>query len=103
MQYRVFCTDEARELIPAVVHRDNTARPQVVYRDRDPWLHDLLTEYGRLTGVECLVNTSLNVKGRPIVNTYEDAVNEFRNRDIRLVSLPHEAWSLPDPKAKYLI
>jgi carbamoyltransferase len=95
MQYRVDCTEEAQELLPAICHRDNSARPQVVYQEDDPWLHELLVEYGRRSGVECLINTSLNKRKKPICNTYEDVRREMRGKELDVVCLPHEAWSPP--------
>lgn len=80
MQYRVECTDQARELVPGVVHRDGSSRPQVVEARHDPWLYDLLAEFGKLYGVECLVNTSLNGRGMPICHTAADAMADFGGR-----------------------
>jgi len=77
MQYRNFCTPLARELIPAVVHNDNSARVQVLERKDNPWLYDVLIEVGKKTGAECLINTSLNGPGKPISNTAEDARKEM--------------------------
>ena len=90
MQYRCECTEEAQKELPAIVHKDNSARPQVVYKEKDPWLHSLLVEYGRLTGHECVINTSLNGKGKPICNTYQDAVEDFSGKDIKLVSINYK-------------
>jgi predicted NodU family carbamoyl transferase len=90
MQYKCDCTEEAQKELPAIVHKDNSARAQVVYKEKDPWLHALLVEYGRLTGHECMINTSLNGKGKPICNTYQDAVDDFKNKDIELVSINYK-------------
>lgn len=103
MQYRVTCTPIANEICPAICHIDNTARPQIVYRDKDPWLHTLLQEYGRLSGVECLINTSLNAAGKPICNTYEDARRELRGKELELISIAHNAWEPPAEKNKLLM
>jgi predicted NodU family carbamoyl transferase len=102
MQYRCFCKPLAKKLTPAVVHTDNSVRPQVVYPERDPWMHDLLVKVGKLTGVECLINTSLNAKNKPICNTYEDARRELRGTEVEIVSLPHEAWEMPITKNKLM-
>jgi len=91
MQYRVMCNEEARRLLPVVVHRDLSSRPQVVYKDKDPWMHRLLVRYGELTGVECLVNTSLNKAGKPICNTYEDAQEDMKGKPVELISIAHPA------------
>jgi carbamoyltransferase len=87
MQYKVKCKEETQKELPAVVHKDNSARPQVVCENCDPWLHDLLVEYGKLTGHECMINTSLNSKGKPICNTYQDAMDDFKNKNIPLISI----------------
>jgi carbamoyltransferase len=68
---------EWRERIPAVVHVDGTARLQTVTEDTNPRLYRLLKEFDALTGVPVLVNTSFNVKGEPIVETPQDAINCF--------------------------
>lgn len=80
MQYKVECTDEARRLLPAIVHKDGSARPQVVYKSDDPWLHKLLTDYGEISGVECLINTSLNGKNKPICNTFYDVMQDLDSK-----------------------
>jgi carbamoyltransferase len=68
---------EWRERIPAVVHVDGTARLQTVTEDTNPRLYRLLKEFDALTGVPVLVNTSFNVKGEPIVERPQDAINCF--------------------------
>jgi carbamoyltransferase len=90
MQYKCECTEEAQKELPAIVHKDNSARPQVVYKENDPWLHSLLVEYGKLTGHECMINTSLNGKGKPICNTYQDAIDDFEGKDIKIVSITYK-------------
>ncbi|MCZ2523485.1 carbamoyltransferase N-terminal domain-containing protein [Streptomyces sp. HB2AG] len=52
------------ERVPAVVHLDGTARLQTVNAAQDPFLHQVLVEYERLSGVPVLCNTSANHKGR---------------------------------------
>lgn len=61
------------EAIPAVTHVDGTGRLQTVSRRANPLYYDLINEFFRLTGVPVVVNTSMNVRGEPIVNTPEQA------------------------------
>jgi carbamoyltransferase len=68
---------EWRDRIPAIVHVDGTARVQTVREATNPMLYRLLKEFEALTGVPVLINTSFNVKGEPIVETPQDAVNCF--------------------------
>ncbi len=70
-------TDFAKEEIPAVVHVDGTVRPQIVEKEASPLYHELITEFEKLTGVPCLLNTSFNIKGEPIVCTPHDAIRTF--------------------------
>jgi carbamoyltransferase len=65
------------ERIPSACHTDGTARVQTVDARHSPRFHSLLREFGRLTGVPVLINTSFNVRGEPIVCTPRDAVEAF--------------------------
>lgn len=59
--------------IPAVVHVDNTARPQIIRRSENPLYYDILNTFKTLTDLPVLVNTSFNVHEEPIVNAPEEA------------------------------
>lgn len=61
------------DLFPAIAHFDNTARLQTVSRVQNPVLYDLLACFHDKTGCPLLLNTSLNIKGEPLVNVWEDA------------------------------
>jgi carbamoyltransferase len=68
---------EWRDRISAVVHVDGTARVQTVRKETNDVLYRLLKEFEALTGVPVLVNTSFNIKGQPIVETPNDAMQCF--------------------------
>lgn len=70
MQFTVAAKDKA--LIPAAVHVDNTCRLQTVNYKQNPLLYSILYEYNKLTGIPVLINTSLNIKNRPLLNDYMD-------------------------------
>jgi carbamoyltransferase len=70
MQYAIKCLKP--DLIPAVVHKDGTSRVQTVNKDQHPGLYAVLSEWYKLTGVPVLLNTSLNIKGQPILNDWKD-------------------------------
>jgi len=71
------CTEEKRQRVPAVVHADQTLRPQTVSASANPLYHQLLSEFGKLTGEPLLLNTSLNVMGEAICTTPRDAIRCF--------------------------
>jgi carbamoyltransferase len=70
-------TTEKRGLVPAVVHVDGTLRPQTVKRDTNPRFYDLIKHFGDLTGEYLVLNTSLNIKGEPIVCHPREAIRCF--------------------------
>lgn len=68
---------DARAKVPAVVHKDGTGRLQTVERAWNPRYWCLIDAFKRRTGVPLLLNTSLNVMGKPIVHDIEDALTLF--------------------------
>jgi carbamoyltransferase len=64
-------------LLPAVTHVDGTARPHVVFRETNERLYRLLQEFKMITGTGCVLNTSFNLSGEPIVETPADAYGAF--------------------------
>lgn len=72
-------TDKARKHIPAIVHANDTSRLQTVNQFQNPFMHDVLRAFARRTGVPVLINTSLNVKGKPICGTPDMALDCLAN------------------------
>ncbi len=70
------------EKIPAVTHVDGTGRLQTVSKDTNSLYYDLITEFYKITDVPVLINTSMNVRGEPIVNTPEQAYNMIIKTDM---------------------
>lgn len=68
--------------IPAVTHVDGTGRLQTVSKESNPLYYDLISEFYRLTKIPVLINTSMNVKGEPIVNTPQEAFNMLLKTDM---------------------
>ena len=61
------------ELFPAIVHKDGTSRVQTVAKDCGSGVRELLEKWYVVTGCPMLLNTSLNIKGEPVVNDRSDA------------------------------
>jgi carbamoyltransferase len=80
---------EGKRVIPSVTHVDNSARLQTVTREESPLYYDLIAEFGRLTGVPVVINTSFNVRGEPIVCTPKDAYLCFMRTDMDHLVLGH--------------
>jgi carbamoyltransferase len=59
-------------IFPAIVHHDGTSRVQTVPNDGSG-IRELLEKWYLLTGCPMLLNTSLNIRGEPMVNDRNDA------------------------------
>lgn len=68
--------------IPAVVHADGTARPQTVKQETNPRYWKLITAFGKLTGDPVLLNTSMNIKGEPMICHPREAIRCFYDSGI---------------------
>ena len=75
MQYTALCKHPLE--FPAIVHADGTSRVQTVSKTDSPDFYNFLQEWYRETGCPMVLNTSLNIKGKPMVNTRQDAM-EFQ-------------------------
>jgi carbamoyltransferase len=73
MQYTPRCLKP--DIIPSVVHVDGTSRVQTVNAMQHPGLYAVLEKFYKETGVPILLNTSLNIKGQPLLNDEDDIKN----------------------------
>lgn len=73
--------------IPGVTHVDNTCRVQTV-SENIPHIHKLLTAFKQLTDSSVLLNTSFNLAGEPLVDSFEDALRTFNNSEIDVLWIP---------------
>lgn len=74
--------EDKHAVIPAVTHEDGTGRVQTVTEEHSPRYYGVIREFGKITGVPVVINTSFNVRGEPIVCTPRDAYNTFVNTGI---------------------
>jgi carbamoyltransferase len=68
---------EKREVIPAVTHVDGTGRVQSVTPEGNAAFHAVIDAFRARTGVPVVLNTSYNLRGEPIVNTPEQAIEDY--------------------------
>ncbi len=90
MPYMITVVDvrpEHRAALPAITHVNGSARLQTVSQKDNSDFHRLLGAVGRATGREMVLNTSFNVKGQPIVNTPEEAIETFLGTGIEYLFL----------------
>jgi len=71
MQYTADCIQP--DLLPGICHYDNTSRVQTVNKNDNPMFRKILERWYERSGCSVLMNTSLNIKGEPLVNSWNDA------------------------------
>ena len=81
-----------RERIPAVVHIDGSARPQLIRRADNPLYFDILAAFKARTALPTLVNTSFNVHEEPIVNRPEECLRALRDGRVDFVTTADGVW-----------
>ena len=64
---------EWHKKIPSVTHVDGSGRVQTITKEQNKLYHGVIKEFGNLTGIPILINTSFNIRGEPIVCNYKDA------------------------------
>jgi carbamoyltransferase len=82
-----------RERIPAVVHIDGSARPQIIRRADNPLYFDILAAFAARTGLPVLVNTSFNVHEEPIVNRPEECLKALLDGRVDFVTTADAVWT----------
>jgi len=69
--------EEWKTKTPDAVHVDGTVRPQAVSAATNPRYHRLISEFEKLSGLPCVINTSLNRRGEPMILSPKDALSMF--------------------------
>jgi len=102
MQYAMDSYENAIEQVPAIIHADNTCRIQTVTQEQNKHFYNLISCFFEKTGVPMLMNTSFNLGGEPLVETFEHAIHTLKNSMIEYLYLP-EIETLVTVKNKKLI
>ena len=80
-------SDYFAQKCPAVNHVDNTARPQVISIDDDPFMHSLLSRWQEVSGEIALINTSFNAHEEPIVCDTRDVLRALESEMVDVIAL----------------
>lgn len=84
MSFSTHVKMEYQQQLASVTHVDFTARLQTVNKEDNQWLYNLLKDM-ESTGLPVLLNTSFNIKGKPILNSIEDALHVLDNTQLDYV------------------
>ena len=90
MTSTISCSDIFANACPAVTHVDQSARPQVIQKEDDPFMWNVLKKWEELSGEMALVNTSFNAHEEPIVCSAEDCIASLKAGMIDVLYLGNE-------------
>ncbi len=85
--------EEYRAQLPSITHVDGTARIQTVNHTQNPFIHALLKEFEKLSGMPIILNTSYNPAGEPILNFCEVGLKMLDETDMDLVIIENTVFS----------
>jgi len=85
LEYMSYAPKVKVDTLPSITHVDGTARLQTVTEESHPDFYELLTEFGKLSETNVLLNTSFNIRGYPILSTIEDALYALNNTQMDYV------------------
>ena len=88
MQYAMDAYGNAIEQVPAIIHADNTCRIQTIIQEQNEHFYNLISCFFEKTGVPMLMNTSFNLGGEPLVETFDHAIHTLKNSMIEYLYLP---------------
>ena len=83
MQFTAKC--KFPDKYPAICHVDGTSRVQTINRKENPGYYDMIKRFYKKTGCPMVLNTSLNIKGQPIVNTKQDGKDFEKHYGVRVL------------------
>jgi len=95
--FMIFCfqvREEKRDAISAIVHEDNTCRIQTV-NENNGLYYKLIKKFYETTGIPCILNTSFNLKGEPIVENPKQAIEDFLKTEMDCLAIGNFLVSRP--------
>ena len=85
MEYMSFAVKVKVDNLPSITHVDGTARLQTVTQESHSHFYELLTEFGKISDTNVLLNTSFNSRGKPILSTISDALEILKETELDYV------------------
>jgi len=85
LEYMSFAPKVKVDTLPSITHIDGTARLQTVTKESHKHFYELLTEFGKISKTNVLLNTSFNIRGNPILTRIYDALYALNNTELDYV------------------
>ncbi|MBL8101254.1 MAG: hypothetical protein JNM02_01870 [Anaerolineales bacterium] len=86
---------EYREVLPSITHVDGSSRLQTLKKDHNPFMHETLMEFEKLSGMPIMLNTSFNPGGEPILNYYSVGLEMLDTTELDFVLIEDTLFCRP--------
>jgi carbamoyltransferase len=90
--YMLYTAKVLKDDLPSITHADGTCRHQTVTPEQNSVFYNLLDAFESKTGLPVLLNTSLNLGGKPIAGKIEEAVELFQNSEMDALCVGDELY-----------
>ena len=91
--YMLFNCKVKNNNLPSITHVDKTCRPQTVNKGQNKYFYDLIHSFYEITGTPILLNTSLNLGGKPICSTIKDAKEVLKITNLDFLCVGNSIYS----------
>jgi carbamoyltransferase len=79
---------KVKKFLPGITHVDKSCRIQTLKKEQNKNFYDLIQSFYKLSGAPVLLNTSLNISGKPLIGSFDQAVNMFNNTNLKYLYFP---------------
>jgi carbamoyltransferase len=79
---------KVKKFIPGITHVDKSCRVQTLKKEQNKSFYELIQSFYKLSGIPILLNTSLNISGKPLIGTFEQAVDMFKSSSLKYLYFP---------------
>lgn len=90
--YMLFSSQVKSTDFPSITHVDGTCRHQTLNYDTNPLYYELISKFETKTGIPMLLNTSLNLGGKPIAADPADALQLLKNSEMDAVCIGNDLY-----------
>jgi len=79
---------KVKKYLPGITHVDNTCRIQTLKKEQNKHFYDLIYNFYKLSGIPVLLNTSLNISGKPLIGSFDQAIQMFKDTNLKYLYFP---------------
>jgi carbamoyltransferase len=88
MSYATKVLKNKQSIIPAITHVDGSCRIQTLKKEQNENFYNLISEFYKISNVPILLNTSLNIAGKPLTNSFEQLIAMFNTTNLHYIYIP---------------